>query len=142
VRNEVVRDGYRWITLVTDSQPEIEIVLSQPHAGRGQEHGDALAALLAEGEPQMVQLRSDDLDATFDDVAAAPDAEVLQEPITQTSGVRDIAVRDPAGNHVRIEQAAIRDDRNSSSGRRDLSGRVPGIRSRRGRWTRRSARSR
>jgi len=65
VRNEVACDGFRWITLVTDSQPEIEIVLSQPHAGRSQEDGDALAALLAKGELQMVQLRSDDLDATL-----------------------------------------------------------------------------
>jgi catechol 2,3-dioxygenase-like lactoylglutathione lyase family enzyme len=104
VRNEVARDGFRWITLVTDSQPEIEIVLSQPHAGRSQEDGDALAALLAKGELQMVQLRSDGLDATFDQIAAAPEAEVLQEPITQPWGARDIAVRDPAGNHVRIEQ--------------------------------------
>jgi catechol 2,3-dioxygenase-like lactoylglutathione lyase family enzyme len=104
VRNEVARDGFRWITLVADSQPEIEIVLSQPHAGRSQEDGDALAALLARGELQMVQLRSDDLDATFDKIAAAPEAEVLQEPITQPWGARDIAVRDPAGNHVRIEQ--------------------------------------
>jgi catechol 2,3-dioxygenase-like lactoylglutathione lyase family enzyme len=104
VRNEVARDGFRWITLVTDSQSEIEIVLSQPHAGRSQEDGDALAALLARGELQMVQLRSDDLDATFDKIAAAPEAEVLQEPITQPWGARDIAVRDPAGNHVRIEQ--------------------------------------
>ena len=104
VRTEVARDGYRWITLVTDSQPEIEIVLSQPHAGRSQEDGDVLAALLAKGELQMVQSRSDDLDATFDRIAAAPEAEVLQEPITRSWGVRDIAVRDPAGNHVRIEQ--------------------------------------
>ena len=104
VRNEVARDGFRWIILVTDSQPEIEIVLSQPHAGRSQEDGDALAALLAKGELQMVQLRSDDLDATLDKIAAAPEAEVLQEPITQPWGARDIAVRDPAGNHVRIEQ--------------------------------------
>ncbi len=104
VRNEVARDGFRWIILVTDSQPEIEIVLSQPHAGRSQEDGDALATLLANGELQMVQLRSDDLNATFDRVAAAPGAEVLQEPITQPWGARDIAVRDPAGNHVRIEQ--------------------------------------
>ena len=37
VRNEVARDGFRWITLVTASQPEIEIVLSQPHAGRSRE---------------------------------------------------------------------------------------------------------
>jgi catechol 2,3-dioxygenase-like lactoylglutathione lyase family enzyme len=104
VRTEVARDGYRRITLVTDSQPEIEIVLSQPHAGRSEEVGDALAALLAKGELQMLQLRSDDLDATFDRIAAAPEAEVLQEPITRSWGVRDIAVRDPAGNHVRIEQ--------------------------------------
>src|SRR5271155_5323421 len=49
VRNEVANGGFRWITLVTDSQPEIQIVLSQPHAGRSQEDGDALAALLAKG---------------------------------------------------------------------------------------------
>ena len=104
VRTEVARDGYRGITLVTDSQPEIEIVLSQPQAGRSQEDGDVLAALLAKGELQMVQSRSDDLDATFDRIAAAPEAEVLHEPITRSWGVRDIAVRDPAGNHVRIEQ--------------------------------------
>jgi catechol 2,3-dioxygenase-like lactoylglutathione lyase family enzyme len=104
VRNEVTRDGFRWITLVTASQPDIEIVLSQPHAGRSREDGDALAALLAKGELQMLQLRSDNLGATFDQVAVAPEAEVLQEPITQPWGARDIAVRDPAGNHVRIEQ--------------------------------------
>jgi len=104
VRQEVVRDSFRWITLVSGGQPGIEIVLSQPHAGRSQEDGDALAALLAKGELQMVQLCSDDLDATFDMIAAAPGAEVLQEPIIQPWGARDIAVRDPAGNHVRIEQ--------------------------------------
>ncbi|MGZ4299665.1 MAG: VOC family protein [Solirubrobacteraceae bacterium] len=104
VRDEVARDGFRRITLVPDGQPEIEIVLSQPHAGRSREDGDALAALLAKGELQMIQLRSNDLHATFDEIAAAPQAEVLQEPITQPRGARDIAVRDPAGNHVRIEQ--------------------------------------
>jgi catechol 2,3-dioxygenase-like lactoylglutathione lyase family enzyme len=72
VRNEVANDGYRWITLVTDTQPEIQIVLSQPHAGRSQEDGDALAALLAKGALPMIQVRSDDLDATFDKIAAAP----------------------------------------------------------------------
>jgi catechol 2,3-dioxygenase-like lactoylglutathione lyase family enzyme len=105
VRNEVANDGYRWITLVTDTQPEIQIVLSQPHAGRSQEDGDALAALLAKGTLPMIQVRSDDLDATFDKIAAAPGVEVLQEPAHQFWGVRDFAVRDPAGNMVRVEQA-------------------------------------
>jgi catechol 2,3-dioxygenase-like lactoylglutathione lyase family enzyme len=105
VRNEVANGGFRWITLVTDSQPEVAIVLSQPHAGRSQEDGDALAALLAKGALPMIQLRTDHLDATFDKIASAPGVEVLQEPADQFWGVRDFAVRDPAGNMVRVEQA-------------------------------------
>jgi catechol 2,3-dioxygenase-like lactoylglutathione lyase family enzyme len=104
VGNEVGRDGFRWITLATDSQPEIQIVLSQPHAGRSQEDGDALAALLAKGELRPLHFRSDDLDATFEKVAGAPGADVVQEPVSQPWGVRDAAVRDPAGNFLRIEQ--------------------------------------
>jgi len=104
VTNEVEQEGFRWITLATESQPEIQIVLSQPHGGRSQADGDALAALLAKGMLGMVFFQSDDLDATFEKVAAAPGAEVLQEPMSQPWGARDAAVRDPAGNHVRIEQ--------------------------------------
>jgi catechol 2,3-dioxygenase-like lactoylglutathione lyase family enzyme len=104
VINEVARDEFRWITLATDSQPEIQIVLSQPHAGRSQEDGDTIAALLAKGELRPLHFSSDDLDATFEKVAGAPGAEVLQEPVSQPWGVRDAAVRDPAGNFLRIEQ--------------------------------------
>jgi len=104
VTNEVEHEGFRWITLATESQPEIQIVLSQPHGGRSQADGDALAALLAKGMLGMVFFQSDDLDATFEKLAAAPGAEVLQEPMSQPWGARDAAVRDPAGNHVRIEQ--------------------------------------
>ncbi len=105
VRNEVAQGDFRWITLVTDSQPEISIVLSQPHAGRSQEDGDAIAALLAKGELGAVFLRSEDLDATFARLATAPGVEVLEEPAERSWGARDAAVRDPAGNLVRIEQA-------------------------------------
>ena len=104
VRDEVAYEGFRWITLGIDSQPEIQIVLSQPHAGRSQEDGDAIAALLAKGELGSVFLRADDLDATFEKVASAPGVEVLEEPAGRFWGVRDAAVRDPAGNLVRIEQ--------------------------------------
>ena len=105
VCGEVARDGFRWITLATRSQPEIQIVLSQPHAGRTREDGDALVSLLAKGELRPLHFRVDDLEATFDELAAVPGAEVLQEPVDQPWGVRDAAVRDPAGNHVRLEQA-------------------------------------
>ena len=105
VKNEVSNGGFTWITLTTPSQPEIEIVLEQPHAGRSQENGDAVAALLAKGELQMLQLRTDDLGATFEKLAAASGVEVLQEPTDQFWGVRDAAVRDPSGNLIRIAQA-------------------------------------
>jgi catechol 2,3-dioxygenase-like lactoylglutathione lyase family enzyme len=105
VRNEVADGSFRWITLGIDSQPEIQIVLSEPHAGRSQEDGDALAALLAKGALSLIQLRTDNLDATFDKLATTPGVEILQEPADQFWGVRDAAVRDPAGNMVRIEQA-------------------------------------
>ncbi len=104
VTSEVAKGDFRWITLSADDQPDVQIVLSQPHAGRSQEDGDTIAALLAKGTLGMINFRSDDLDATFEKVAAAPGVEVLQEPMSQPWGVRDAGLRDPAGNHVRIEQ--------------------------------------
>lgn len=104
VINEVGRGGFRWITLATETQPGIQIVLSQPHAGRSQEDGDALAALLAKGELYPAHFRTDDLDGTFGRIASTPGASVLSEPADQPWGVRDGAVRDPAGNRLRIEQ--------------------------------------
>jgi catechol 2,3-dioxygenase-like lactoylglutathione lyase family enzyme len=105
VKFEVANGPYKWITLVTESQPDVAIVLSQPQAGRSEEDGNALAALLAKGELYPVHFRTPDLDETFAKVAAAPGVEVLQEPTSQPWGVRDCAVRDPAGNRLRIEQA-------------------------------------
>lgn len=102
--NEVENDGYRFIVLATERQPEIQIVLSHPNAGRSREDGDAVAALLAKGELGSLNFASDDLDATFEKLAAAPGVEVVQEPTQQPWGRRDAAVRDPAGNMVRIEQ--------------------------------------
>jgi catechol 2,3-dioxygenase-like lactoylglutathione lyase family enzyme len=104
VQNEVNNGDFRFIVLATDSQPEVQIVLSQPHAGRSQADGDTVAALLAKGELGTLNFSSDDLDATFDKLAAAPGVEVVQEPTSQPWGARDAAVRDPAGNMVRIEQ--------------------------------------
>jgi catechol 2,3-dioxygenase-like lactoylglutathione lyase family enzyme len=104
LHHDLVLAGYRRITLATASQPEIAIVLSHPHAGRSQASGNVLAALIANGELCPIHLRSDDLAATFDSIAAAPGAEVWQEPIRQPAGVHEIVVRDPAGNVIRIEE--------------------------------------
>ncbi|MFI6686078.1 VOC family protein [Streptomyces sp. NPDC050485] len=104
VRNDVASGGFRWVTLGSTTQPGLEMVLSEPHAGRSQGDGDALQELLTKGVLPMWVFRTDDLDATFEKVRASG-AEVLQEPIDQPWGPRDCAFRDPSGNLVRIQQS-------------------------------------
>jgi predicted enzyme related to lactoylglutathione lyase len=105
VSNDVASGGFRWVTLGSPTQPDLEIVLSEPHAGRSQADGDALQELLTKGVLPMTVFSTDDLDATFERVRASG-AEVLQEPIDQPWGPRDSAFRDPSGNMVRIQQPA------------------------------------
>ncbi|MGP3987285.1 VOC family protein [Streptomyces sp. 3N207] len=103
VRNDVAAGEFRWVTLGSAAQPDLEIVLSEPHAGRSQADGDALQELLVKGVLPMTVFSTDDLDAIFERVRASG-AEVLQEPIDQPWGPRDCAFRDPSGNMVRIQQ--------------------------------------
>jgi catechol 2,3-dioxygenase-like lactoylglutathione lyase family enzyme len=104
LRNDVASEGFRWLTFSPPSQPDIEIVLVEPHAGRPAADGDALLSLVTKGSLNAVIFRTSDLDGTFEKVRASG-AEVLQEPIDQPWGVRDCAVRDPSGNMIRINQA-------------------------------------
>lgn len=106
VRNDVASGGYRWVTLGSAAQPGLEIVLSEPHAGRSKADGDALQELLVKGALPTLVFRSDDLDRIFETVRASG-AEVLQEPTDQPWGPRDCAFRDPSGNTVRISQAHL-----------------------------------
>ncbi len=106
VHNDVASGGFRWVTLGTDAQPGLEIVISDPHAGRSQADGDALQELLVKGVLPVLVFRSDDVDATFEALRASG-AEVLQEPMEQSWGPRDCAFRDPSGNTVRIAQAPV-----------------------------------
>ena len=103
VRLDVSSDGFRWVTVGAPGQ-DVGIVLFQPHGGRSQTEGDALTKLMTQGSLQAAIFSSDDLDTTFEKLRASG-AEVLQEPAEQPWGVRDCAVRDPAGNRLRIEQA-------------------------------------
>ncbi|WP_394255527.1 VOC family protein [Pseudoclavibacter helvolus] len=105
VRSEVPNEGFRRITLSTEEQPELEIVLSHPKAGRSEEDGETLSAMLAKGELPGLLFRTSDLDALFEKVQATGGVEVLQEPTDQFWGVRDAAFRDPSGNMVPVSQA-------------------------------------
>jgi predicted enzyme related to lactoylglutathione lyase len=102
VQNDVSSGKYRWVTLGSEAQPGLGIVLSEPHAGRSKKDGDTMQELLVKGVLPILVFRTDDLDATFERVAASG-AEVLQEPIDM-GYARDCAFRDPSGNMVRISQ--------------------------------------
>ncbi len=102
VRNDVARNGFRWITVGAASQPGVGIVLTDYLHGSPADR-DTVAALIAKGALNGVNFRTDDLDATFEKVRASG-ADIVQEPADQPWGTRDGAVRDPSGNLVRIDQ--------------------------------------
>jgi uncharacterized glyoxalase superfamily protein PhnB len=61
--------------------------------------------MMAKGTFASINLATKDLDDTFERLQAG-DADIVQEPIDQPYGIRDCAVRDPAGNLIRIQQLA------------------------------------
>ncbi|MBB4663870.1 VOC family protein [Conexibacter arvalis] len=105
VRNDVGYEGMRWITVGPVDQPGTSIVLNPPGADPGitDDERQMIAAMMAKGTYASLLLATPDLDGTFERLQAG-DVEIVQEPTDQPYGVRDCAVRDPAGNMIRIQQ--------------------------------------
>ena len=105
VRNDVEYGGMHWITVGPAGQPDTSIVLHPPAADPGitDDERRTIAEMMAKGTYAAINLATTDLDGTFERVQAS-DAEVVQEPTEQPYGRRDCAVRDPAGNLIRINE--------------------------------------
>ena len=105
VRKDVAFGGNRWITIGPQGKPDTSIVLYPPNATPGvtDEEKRTIAEMMAKGTFAMLLLGARDLDAVFQRLQAQ-DAEIVQEPTDQPYGVRDLGVRDPAGNMIRIQQ--------------------------------------
>jgi predicted enzyme related to lactoylglutathione lyase len=105
VRNDVGYNGMRWITVGPQGQPGTSIVLFPPAASPGvtDEEKRTIAEMMAKGTYAMMLLATPDLDATFERIQASG-AEIVEEPTQQPYGVRDCAVRDPAGNLLRVQE--------------------------------------
>ena len=105
VRNDVGTGTMRWITLGPPGGTGTAIVLAPPAADPGisDDERRVIAEMMAKGTYAMVALATPDLDAVFARLAAG-EAEIVQEPTEQPWGVRDCAVRDPAGTMVRINE--------------------------------------
>lgn len=105
LRNDVGYEGMRWLTVGPAGQPTVNIVLHPPAADPGvtDEERRVITEMMAKGTYASIMLATTDLDSTFDHLQAR-DVEVVQEPTQQPWGTRDCAVRDPAGNMVRIQE--------------------------------------
>jgi catechol 2,3-dioxygenase-like lactoylglutathione lyase family enzyme len=106
VRLDVGYEGMRWITVGPVGQPDTAVVLYPPMATPGltEDEQRTIAEMMAKGTFASLNLASNDLDAAFDRLQAG-DVEIVQEPTDQPYGLRDCAVRDPAGNLIRIQAA-------------------------------------
>jgi catechol 2,3-dioxygenase-like lactoylglutathione lyase family enzyme len=105
VRNDVGYRGLRWITVGPADNPGSSIVLFPPGADPGitDDERRTIAEMMAKGTYAIITLATADLDGAFAELQGSG-AEVVQEPIEQPYGVRDCAVRDPAGNLIRINE--------------------------------------
>ena len=105
VRMDVGYGGMRWITV---GPPDQSSAVDRPvpadgRTGLTDDERRTIAEMMAKGTFGQLLLATKDLDGTFDRVQAGG-AEIVQEPAEQPYGVRDCAVRDPAGNLIRIQE--------------------------------------
>ena len=105
VRNDVGYNGMRWITVGPPGQPGTSIVLYPPSASPGvtDDEKRTIAGMMAKGTYAIVLLSTSDLDAAFERMQASG-AEIVEKPTRQPYGVRDCAIRDPAGNLLRVQE--------------------------------------
>jgi uncharacterized glyoxalase superfamily protein PhnB len=105
VRNDVGGGKMRWITVGPPGQPSTSILLAPPATDPGitDDERTTITEMMAKGTYGWILLATPDLDSMFEKVEASG-AEVVQEPTEQPWGLRDCAVRDPAGNLVRIQE--------------------------------------
>jgi len=105
VRADVGYGGMRWITVGPPGQPGTSIVLYPPFATPGitDDERRTIGEMMAKGSFAIMVLATPDLDGVFERLEASG-AEVVQEPTDQPYGIRDCAIRDPAGNLIRINE--------------------------------------
>jgi catechol 2,3-dioxygenase-like lactoylglutathione lyase family enzyme len=105
IRADVGQGKMRWITVGSPDQPGTSIVLHPPAVDPGitDEERRTVTEMMAKGTYGIIVLATKDLDGTFEQLQGGG-AEVVQEPTEQPWGIRDCAVRDPAGNLIRVNE--------------------------------------
>ena len=105
VRLDVGKADMRFITVGPPGQPDTAIVLQPPTPDPSitDDERRTILSMMDKGTYAGVNLATPDLDGLFARLEAAG-VDIVQEPKDQFYGLRDCAVRDPAGNLIRIQQ--------------------------------------
>ncbi|WP_017595854.1 VOC family protein [Nocardiopsis potens] len=105
VDTDVELGNMRWLTVALPSAPKRMVLLQRigdETATGTEETAERLRELTELGTTSWMILESDDVDAEHERLRKAG-VEITEEPTTRPYG-RDMAVRDPFGNHIRITQ--------------------------------------
>ncbi len=96
-------DGFRWVTIVHPSQPELQLTLMVPGPPLDSESADSIRRMLDKGALGAVGLAVDDCRKTHEELVAKG-VTFLQEPADRPYGVEAV-IRDNSGNWlVLVEQ--------------------------------------
>jgi catechol 2,3-dioxygenase-like lactoylglutathione lyase family enzyme len=103
---DMVRDGFRWLTVHSPRQPQLPIMLVDPSAAvMDTETAEQIKSLVATGYLGPGALTTDDCVATFHELKARG-VEFVEEPEERFYGI-DAGFRVPFGNHWRLTQPKL-----------------------------------
>jgi catechol 2,3-dioxygenase-like lactoylglutathione lyase family enzyme len=91
-------DGYRWVTVVHPSQPELQLTLMPPGPPLDDESAASVRRLVEKGALSAVGLAVDDCRKTYEDLVDKG-VTFLQEPADRPYGVEAV-MRDNSGNWI------------------------------------------
>lgn len=100
---DMVRDGFRWLTVFAPAQPEVALMLVVPGPPVADEAiASQIRSLVATGFMGPGALRTDDCWGTYKELRSRG-VEFTEEPEERFYGI-DAAFRDPFGNHWRLTE--------------------------------------
>lgn len=94
--------GFRWLTVGTKGQLDLELILSSCDMGRAHEAATQLRALVASGAMGVGVLATDDCRGTFEQLSAKG-VSFLTEPAERPYGI-EATLRDDSGNLISLTQ--------------------------------------
>jgi predicted enzyme related to lactoylglutathione lyase len=94
--------GFRWLTVGSKEQPDLQLILASCDMGRSPEAAQQLRALVASGGIAVGVMRTDDCHATYKELAGRG-VTFLSEPAERPYGI-EATLRDDSGNLISLTQ--------------------------------------